>query len=362
MNLMDMIEQREVTERAVPRSGETVRVHVKVREGDRSASRSSRASSSAAPRRIARDLHGPQGLVRPGRRAISRSTRRSSTDRRRAQREGRRSSSIPARSQGQGRAHEGTEAHRHELAFTGDASLVRVRAFRTMRTPSGARATRVSPASMKWGAAASPVPSWPARCARSRKYVPRIPIPRPSPRRARAPVRAHRQGGRRLVGVGRRARGDRSAQHPYASLAAMTRAVLGLAPQPTSCSSTVQDSRHPEAQRAVSTATRGARPSPPPRSRQVTRDRLMRQLHEQYPVYGLTRHKGYATKEHLDAVAAHGYSAIHRKSFKVHGAVVGTSDGVGLVDGGGVGSVTAVKDVRPEAAPTYPPRGSSDAL
>lgn len=35
MNLMDMIEQREVTDRAVPRSGETVRVHVKVREGDK---------------------------------------------------------------------------------------------------------------------------------------------------------------------------------------------------------------------------------------------------------------------------------------------------------------------------------------
>lgn len=35
MNLMDMIEQREVTDRTVPRSGETVRVHVKVREGDK---------------------------------------------------------------------------------------------------------------------------------------------------------------------------------------------------------------------------------------------------------------------------------------------------------------------------------------
>ncbi|MDQ3070301.1 MAG: 50S ribosomal protein L19 [Acidobacteriota bacterium] len=35
MNLMDMVEQREVTDRAVPRSGETVRVHVKVREGDK---------------------------------------------------------------------------------------------------------------------------------------------------------------------------------------------------------------------------------------------------------------------------------------------------------------------------------------
>src|SRR5687768_12984892 len=35
MNLMDTVEQREVTDRAVPRSGETVRVHVKVREGDK---------------------------------------------------------------------------------------------------------------------------------------------------------------------------------------------------------------------------------------------------------------------------------------------------------------------------------------
>ena len=35
MNLMEMVEQREVTDRAVPRSGETVRVHVKVREGDK---------------------------------------------------------------------------------------------------------------------------------------------------------------------------------------------------------------------------------------------------------------------------------------------------------------------------------------
>ncbi|MEX2270889.1 MAG: 50S ribosomal protein L19 [Vicinamibacterales bacterium] len=35
MNLMETVEQRELTDRAVPRSGETVRVHVKVREGDK---------------------------------------------------------------------------------------------------------------------------------------------------------------------------------------------------------------------------------------------------------------------------------------------------------------------------------------
>jgi len=35
MNLMETVEQREITDRAVPRSGETVRVHVKVREGEK---------------------------------------------------------------------------------------------------------------------------------------------------------------------------------------------------------------------------------------------------------------------------------------------------------------------------------------
>ena len=35
MNLMETVEQGQVTDRAVPRSGETVRVHVKVREGDK---------------------------------------------------------------------------------------------------------------------------------------------------------------------------------------------------------------------------------------------------------------------------------------------------------------------------------------
>ena len=48
----------------------------------------------------------------------------------------------------------------------------------------------------------------------------------------------------------------------------------------------------------------------------VTRDRLMDQLHAQDPRYGFDRHKGYATADHLAAVAAHGYSAIHRRSFR----------------------------------------------
>jgi ribonuclease HII len=48
----------------------------------------------------------------------------------------------------------------------------------------------------------------------------------------------------------------------------------------------------------------------------VTRDRLMRILHEQDPRYGFDRHKGYATRDHLEAVARHGYSDVHRRSFR----------------------------------------------
>jgi ribonuclease HII len=48
----------------------------------------------------------------------------------------------------------------------------------------------------------------------------------------------------------------------------------------------------------------------------VTRDRAMRVLHDGDPRYGFDRHKGYATAEHLAAVAQHGYSSIHRRSFR----------------------------------------------
>src|SRR6185436_15684834 len=48
----------------------------------------------------------------------------------------------------------------------------------------------------------------------------------------------------------------------------------------------------------------------------VSRDRMMLTLHESDPRYGYDRHKGYATAEHLAAVARHGYSAVHRRSFR----------------------------------------------
>lgn len=47
----------------------------------------------------------------------------------------------------------------------------------------------------------------------------------------------------------------------------------------------------------------------------VTRDRLMRALDAEFPVYGFARHKGYATPEHLAAIDRHGLCPLHRRSF-----------------------------------------------
>lgn len=47
-----------------------------------------------------------------------------------------------------------------------------------------------------------------------------------------------------------------------------------------------------------------------------TRDRLMREYHEQWPVYGFDQHKGYGTARHLEALALHGPCPIHRHSFE----------------------------------------------
>lgn len=47
----------------------------------------------------------------------------------------------------------------------------------------------------------------------------------------------------------------------------------------------------------------------------VTRDRIMLQYHQEYPVYGFDKNKGYPTPEHLDAIKKHGICVIHRKSY-----------------------------------------------
>ena len=47
----------------------------------------------------------------------------------------------------------------------------------------------------------------------------------------------------------------------------------------------------------------------------VTRDRGCLELDSEYPMYGIAKHKGYPTKEHMDALRAYGPSPIHRRTF-----------------------------------------------
>ncbi len=103
-----------------------------------------------------------------------------------------------------------------------------------------------------------------------------------------------------------------------ASLAAMRRAVLSLDPLPdlvlvdafripdlwiAQCGVVHGDARCA----AIAAASIVAK---------VSRDRQMLELHRLDPRYGFDRHKGYATADHLAAVARFGYSPVHRRSFR----------------------------------------------
>ena len=48
----------------------------------------------------------------------------------------------------------------------------------------------------------------------------------------------------------------------------------------------------------------------------VYRDRIMRSYQELYPEYGFERHKGYGTRQHLEALQKFGISPVHRKTFR----------------------------------------------
>ena len=47
----------------------------------------------------------------------------------------------------------------------------------------------------------------------------------------------------------------------------------------------------------------------------VTRDRMMRKWHSEFPQYSFDRNKGYGTREHLESLQIHGPCPIHRRSF-----------------------------------------------
>jgi ribonuclease HII len=103
-----------------------------------------------------------------------------------------------------------------------------------------------------------------------------------------------------------------------ASLRAMQRAILALAPLPDIV---LVDAFRvpglPMAQRGVLHGDRRCSAiAAASIIAKVTRDRQMRDLHVRDPRYGFDRHKGYATADHLDAVARYGYSDVHRRSFR----------------------------------------------
>ncbi|HXG90207.1 MAG TPA: ribonuclease HII [Vicinamibacterales bacterium] len=103
-----------------------------------------------------------------------------------------------------------------------------------------------------------------------------------------------------------------------ASLKAMQRAVLALAPLPDAV--LVDAFRIPSLPMAQRGVIKGDRQCAAIAAAsivaKVTRDRLMDRLHTNDPRYGFDRHKGYATADHLLAVARHGYSLVHRRSFR----------------------------------------------
>jgi len=103
-----------------------------------------------------------------------------------------------------------------------------------------------------------------------------------------------------------------------ASLRAMQRAVLALAPLPDIV---LVDAFRvpglPMAQRGVPHGDRRCSAiAAASIIAKVTRDRQMLELHGHDPRYGFDRHKGYATADHLSAVARFGYSDVHRRSFR----------------------------------------------
>jgi ribonuclease HII len=103
-----------------------------------------------------------------------------------------------------------------------------------------------------------------------------------------------------------------------ASLRAMQRAVLSLAPLPDMV--LVDAFRIPEIPMAQRPVVHGdARCTVIAAASivaKVTRDRMMQHLHDRDPRYGFDRHKGYATRDHLDAVSRYGYSDVHRRTFR----------------------------------------------
>ena len=102
-----------------------------------------------------------------------------------------------------------------------------------------------------------------------------------------------------------------------ATLLGMREAVEQLVPQPSLA--LIDGNRAPALKCSVRTIVGGDCLEPAISAAsilaKVTRDRLMKKLHIDYPDYGFDRHKGYPTADHLARLTRYGPCPIHRRSF-----------------------------------------------
>ncbi len=102
-----------------------------------------------------------------------------------------------------------------------------------------------------------------------------------------------------------------------ATMLAMQRAVAGLSNVPDYV--LVDGNRLPELRVSAQTVVKGDANSASIAAAsilaKVARDRNLRELDKMYPQYGFSKHKGYGTKAHYEAILEHGPSPVHRMSF-----------------------------------------------
>jgi len=104
----------------------------------------------------------------------------------------------------------------------------------------------------------------------------------------------------------------------HATMLSMRRSVAALSPQPARVQ--VDGNRIPELPMAAEAVVGGddliQEIAAASIVAKVVRDRLMRRLHHQYPLYLFAKHKGYGTREHMEALRKHGPCPWHRRSFE----------------------------------------------
>ena len=327
MGAIELVEKSQLAERPAMKSGDTVRVHVKVREGDkeriqifegvviglhRGGTRASftvrKVSFGQGVERIF-PLHSPtiqkvevmRSAKRPPRQAV-----------------------LPARSEGQGRAHEGhvePKAARSQIGSPWDLRWFAFPPCARSRTRCAASGSCTWPASTKSAAAVWPARSSPAAVVlHPGRHIPGVCDSKAGAGAASASGCTSgfvKHAIAWAVAAADPREIDRINIH-QASLRAMQRAVLALAPLPDIV--LVDAFRIPELPMAQRGVLHGDRRCSAIAAAsivaKVTRDRQMLELHGRDPRYGFDRHKGYATADHLDAVARFGYSDVHRRSFR----------------------------------------------